>query len=70
MPPACWRAGAAQRLGRPTAMFGQGLGPLTHPLVRRQAGAVFPKLGALGVREGRIGPALARELGVPRIGWL
>jgi polysaccharide pyruvyl transferase WcaK-like protein len=56
---------AAQRLGKPTAMVGQGLGPLTHPLVRRQAAAVLPRLIALGLREGVIGLPLARELGVP-----
>ncbi len=66
-----WHAGgvlsvlaAAQRLGRPTAMFGQGLGPLTNRMVRRQASAVFPRLDALGVREGLLGPRLATELGV------
>ena len=56
---------AAQRLGKPTAMVGQGLGPLTHPLVRRQAAAVLPRLSALGLREGVTGLPLARDLGVP-----
>lgn len=56
---------AAQRLGKRTAMFGQGLGPLTHPLVRPQAAAVLPRLGVLGLREGLIGPPLAQKLGVP-----
>jgi colanic acid/amylovoran biosynthesis protein len=56
---------AAQRLGRPTAMFGQGLGPLDHPLVRRQAAVVLPRLRALGLREALIGVPLARELGIP-----
>lgn len=56
---------AAQRLGKPTAMVGQGLGPLTHPLVRRQAAAVLPRLSALGLREGVTGLPLARDLGIP-----
>src|SRR4051794_15776192 len=56
---------AAQRLGKPTVMVGQGLGPLTHPVVRRQAAAVLPRLTVLGLREGVIGLPLARDLGVP-----
>ncbi len=55
---------AAQRLERPTAMFGQGLGPLTHTLIRRQAAAVLPRLDALGLRESVTGAPLARALGV------
>lgn len=55
----------AQRLGKPTAMFGQGLGPLTHPLLRRQARRVLPRLHVLGLREGVTGPPLADALGVP-----
>ncbi|WP_374967951.1 polysaccharide pyruvyl transferase family protein [Terrabacter sp. BE26] len=55
----------AQRLGKPTAMFGQGLGPLTHPVLRRQARRVLPRLHVLGLREGVTGPPLAEALGVP-----
>ncbi|MEP7193822.1 MAG: polysaccharide pyruvyl transferase family protein [Actinomycetota bacterium] len=54
----------AQRLGRPTAMFGQGIGPLTHPALRRQARRVLPRLHVLGLREGVAGLPLARSLGV------
>lgn len=55
----------AQRLGKPTAMFGQGIGPVRHRPLRAQAGAVLPKLTVLGLREGRTGPGLALSLGVP-----
>jgi polysaccharide pyruvyl transferase WcaK-like protein len=55
----------AQRLGKPTAMFGQGIGPLRGRALRRQARAVLPRLTVLGLREDRAGPGLARSLGVP-----
>ncbi|HZD64834.1 MAG TPA: polysaccharide pyruvyl transferase family protein, partial [Acidimicrobiales bacterium] len=55
--------GLAQRLGRPTAMFGQGIGPLRHPLVRRQARRVLPRLEVLGLREPVLGPAVLGSLG-------
>jgi colanic acid/amylovoran biosynthesis protein len=55
----------AQRQGKPTAMFGQGLGPLRSRAMRKQSGAVLPRLAVLGLREGRTGPGLARSLGVP-----
>jgi len=55
----------AQRLGRPTAMFGQGLGPLTQPLLSYQARRVLPRLHVLGLREAVVGLPLARSLGVP-----
>ncbi|MGN6475468.1 MAG: polysaccharide pyruvyl transferase family protein, partial [Mycobacteriales bacterium] len=54
---------AAQRMDKPTAMFGQGLGPLTRRLLRRQARAVLPGLAVLSLR-GVTGDPLARELGV------
>ena len=53
----------AQRLGKPTAMLGQGLGPVTQRVLRAQASWVFPKLAVLGLREGRMGPDLAVSLG-------
>lgn len=53
----------AQSLGKPTAMFGQGLGPLTRKSLRKRASIVFPGLSALGLRENRIGAALAVSLG-------
>ena len=55
----------AQRLGKPTAMFGQGIGPVGQRALRTQASAVLPNLKTLGLREDRIGRDLALALGVP-----
>lgn len=41
----------AQRLGKPTAMFGQGLGPMAGRVLRAQTAAVLPGLQVLGLRE-------------------
>lgn len=54
----------AQRLGKPTAMFGQGIGPIAQPALRAQARAVLPNLKVIGLREERIGRNLALSLGV------
>lgn len=53
----------AQRLGKPTAMFGQGIGPISGRFLRAQARGVLPKLTILGLREDRIGHDLALSLG-------
>lgn len=42
----------AQRLGKPTAMFGQGIGPLTHPVLTRLVTLTMPRLLVIGLREG------------------
>ena len=61
----------AQRLGKPTAMLGQGVGPIgtgLHPgrgLMRVQARAVLPRLAVLGLREECTGRDLALSLGAP-----
>ncbi len=55
----------AQRLGKPTAMFGQAVGPITQRVLRLQARTVLPRLAALGLREDRIGRDLALSLGTP-----
>jgi polysaccharide pyruvyl transferase WcaK-like protein/O-antigen/teichoic acid export membrane protein len=44
--------GMAQRRGKPTAMFGQGMGPLTRPLPRHFASRVLQRLRVIGLREG------------------
>ena len=54
----------AQRLGKPTAMFGQGIGPIRHRALRAQARAVLPGLKVMGLREGKIGPELVLSLGM------
>lgn len=55
----------AQRLGKPTAMFGQGIGPITQRALRTQASAVMPNLKILGLREERTGRDLSLALGMP-----
>ncbi|MGH3067197.1 MAG: polysaccharide pyruvyl transferase family protein [Streptosporangiaceae bacterium] len=54
----------AQRLGKPTAMFGQGIGPMKRRLLRAQSRAVLPRLTLLSLREERTGGPLASSLGV------
>jgi polysaccharide pyruvyl transferase WcaK-like protein len=54
----------AQRLGKPTAMFGQGIGPISQRALRIQARTVLPRLNVLGLREGNVGPDLALSFGV------
>ncbi|MCV7313725.1 polysaccharide pyruvyl transferase family protein [Mycobacterium paraffinicum] len=41
----------AQRFGKPTAMFSQGIGPLTHPLLTRLSTYTMPRLLMIGLRE-------------------
>jgi polysaccharide pyruvyl transferase WcaK-like protein len=53
----------AQRLGKPTAMFGQGIGPIRQRVLRAQARAVLPRLAVLGLREEQIGRDLALSFG-------
>ena len=59
----------AQRLGKPTAMLGQGVGPIDAGLhgavLRMQARAVLPRLAVLGLREERTGRGLALSMGTP-----
>lgn len=56
--------GAAQGLGKPTAMFGLGLGPLTHHDLVQWSTPVLRRLEVLGLREQGIGPDIARRLGI------
>ncbi len=55
----------AQNRGKITALFGQGIGPMTNPALRRLARRVLPRVACIALREGRAGVALLRELGVP-----
>ncbi|MCZ4582196.1 polysaccharide pyruvyl transferase family protein [Rhodococcus opacus] len=48
----------------PTAMCGQGIGPLTGEHLVAHASHVLPKVDLIAVREGVRGPALLRSLGV------
>jgi polysaccharide pyruvyl transferase WcaK-like protein len=54
----------AQRLGKPTAMFGQGLGPVTHPLLSRAVRLTMPRLTVIGLREEMRSMSILRAHGV------
>lgn len=54
----------AQRLGVPTAMFGQGIGPLQNKSLSYLAGKVLPNLKTLAVREGLESMTIAKKLNV------
>lgn len=55
----------ALRTGVPVVAFGQGLGPISDPLLLKRAQAVLPRLELISLREGRSGPRLLGALGVP-----
>lgn len=48
----------------PTAMIGQGLGPMENQELLARAGDILPKVDFIGLREGRRGPDLLRRLRV------
>jgi polysaccharide pyruvyl transferase WcaK-like protein len=50
----------AQHLRKPTAMFGQGIGPLTHPGLTRLVRRTMPRLLVIGLREGLCSVPLLR----------
>ncbi|MHB1222538.1 MAG: polysaccharide pyruvyl transferase family protein [Gemmatimonadaceae bacterium] len=54
----------AQRAGVPTAMVGQGVGPLLGRDLRARARAVLPAVRLIALRERLSGPALLAGLGV------
>ena len=54
------------RRGVPTAMVGQGIGPLRDSTILARARATLPRVGVLAVREGRAALPLLHSLGVPR----
>lgn len=55
----------AQGFGKPTAMFGIGLGPISRHDLVWHGGAVMRRLSLLALREAELGPAEAAKLGVP-----
>jgi polysaccharide pyruvyl transferase WcaK-like protein len=57
---------SAQSLGKPTAMFGQGIGPLHGRALRAMACRILPRLAALGLREEVISLGLALACGARR----
>jgi len=55
----------AIQCGIPTAMFGQGFGPIGGEQLFQRTAAVFPHLGAIHLREQRANTPLLKRLGVP-----
>jgi polysaccharide pyruvyl transferase WcaK-like protein len=55
----------AMRLGKRTAMFSQGLGPLNDPELRRQAQQVLSRVDLIALRETRASGPLLKSFGVP-----
>ncbi len=56
----------AQSLGIPTALLGQGLGPVSQSRVWNPMQRVLPRVDLIGLREGLASYDLALRLGVPR----
>ncbi|WP_218822450.1 polysaccharide pyruvyl transferase family protein [Geodermatophilus pulveris] len=54
----------ASSRGVPTAMLGQGLGPLENPALMSRAAEVLPRVDVIALRERRCGPALLERVGV------
>ncbi|MET8873482.1 polysaccharide pyruvyl transferase family protein [Nocardia sp. NPDC004604] len=54
----------ASALGIPTALIGQGMGPVRDPYLVRRAAGVLPKVDFVALREGRRGPELLAKFGV------
>jgi polysaccharide pyruvyl transferase WcaK-like protein len=55
----------ASRRGIPTAMMGQGIGPISRRSLNRRAAAVLPRVDLIGLRERVCGLPLLRSFGVP-----
>jgi polysaccharide pyruvyl transferase WcaK-like protein len=56
--------GHAADHGVPTALVGQGLGPIEDPTLQRQAADVLVRMDFIGLREGRRGPEILYRAGV------
>jgi polysaccharide pyruvyl transferase WcaK-like protein len=56
--------GLAIQWGIPTAMFGQGIGPIQDRKLKARATAVLPYVDLIALREGRAGRPLLESLGV------
>jgi polysaccharide pyruvyl transferase WcaK-like protein len=59
---------AGRSCGVPTAMFGQGLGPVKEPALL-EAARVIGDVDLVALREGNSGPLLLDKLGVPVSKW-
>ncbi len=56
----------AQKMGKPTALFGQGLGPLTNGGIKKKLKTVANRASLISLREGRKGPDFLKTLGVTK----
>lgn len=56
---------AAVERGIPTAILGQGIGPIKSPKLLQAASEVFPQIDSVSVREAEASLALVREWKVP-----
>ncbi|HSL43691.1 MAG TPA: polysaccharide pyruvyl transferase family protein [Anaerolineales bacterium] len=56
--------GLAIYFGVPTAMLGQGIGPIKNPQLISRSTEIFPYVRLFSLREGRAGPSLLKSLGV------
>ena len=54
-----------ERRGIPTALLGQGIGPLTDTQLRARMARVLGRAQLIALREGRRSPGLVAELGIP-----
>jgi len=54
----------ARAIGLPTALLGQGVGPLDDVALRERAARVLPSVGLFTLREGLRGPAILASAGV------
>lgn len=57
--------GLATQLGKPTALLGQGIGPIHSQKLLSKAREILPNVGVIGIREKQMGLPLLREIGVP-----
>ena len=55
----------AQNLGKPTLVFGQGIGPLTCHQTCKRVSKVLSKVSHIGIREQRTGLEVLNRCGVP-----
>lgn len=54
----------AQNLGKPTLMFGQGIGPLTCDRTLKRVGRILAKVSHVGIREQKTGRAVLEQCGI------
>lgn len=55
----------AQDMGKTTAMFGIGLGPIETPELKRWCSRALPRLSYISVREDIASPGILKRLGMP-----